>query len=282
MSADADRLPGDRLPGDEGLLFADRTYVEVQALIDDPRPVVLLLPVGSTEPHGPHSPLATDPIISTAMCLRVARRLRADPDVLVSILPDVSYGVTRFTKAWPGAIHIEEQTLLHLLRDICVSLAGQGFPHVVLVNNHFEPEHVKTLHRAMDETERRTGNVVGYLDLTRKRRAQRLTAEVRDGGSHAGQYETSIVLAARPGLIDEGVMATLEPAPKNLAAEIAAGSKDFVDMGLSLAYNGTPAEATAAEGEASLMGLVDMLIGQVRELAAGVGGRDAPGLYIRV
>jgi len=279
VNADAER---DRLPDDQGLFFANRTYAEVQAMIDDPRPVVLLLPVGSTEPHGPHSPLATDPIISTAMCLRVSRQLREDPDVLVSILPDISYGVTRFTRAWPGAIHIEEQTLLALLRDVCISLAGQGLPHVVLVNNHFEPEHVKTLHRAMDEIEQRTGHVVGYLDLTRKQRAQLLTSEVSGGGSHAGQYETSIVLAARPALMHEAVLRTLEPAPKNLAAEIAAGSKDFMDMGLPLAYNGTPADATAEEGHESLATLTAMLTAQVRDLAAGVGGRDGPGLYIRV
>jgi creatinine amidohydrolase len=275
-------LAGDRLPGDEGLYLANRTYAELQRMIDDPRPVVLLLPVGSTEPHGPHSPLATDPIISAEMCVRVARAMRDAPDVQVAVLPEIGYGVTRFTKAWAGAIHIEEETLLALLVDICVSLARQGLPHVVLVNNHFEPEHVATLHRAMDEAQRRTGNLVGYLDLTRKRRAQRLTDEVREGGSHAGQYETSIVLAARPGLIDEQVMATLEPAPKNLAAEIAAGCKDFVEMGLAQAYNGTPAQATAEEGLESLATLTEMLTQQVRDLAAGTGGRDTPGLYVRV
>jgi creatinine amidohydrolase len=272
----------DRLPGDEGLFFANRTFAEVQRMIDDPRPVVLLLPVGSTEPHGPHSPLATDPIISTAMCLRVARALRDDEEVLVSILPDVSYGVTRFTAAWPGHIHVEEETLLAFLRDICVSLAEQGLPHVVFVNNHFEPAHVKTLHRTMDEVEERTGHVVGYLDLTRKRRAAELTDEVREGGSHAGRYETSIVLAARPVLVDEEVLPTLPPAPKNLAAEIAAGKPDFVEMGLPDAYNGTPADATAAEGEESLAALEAMLTRQVRDLAAGTGGRDKPGLYFRV
>jgi creatinine amidohydrolase len=277
----ADRAP-DRIEGDEALFFANRTFAEVQRMIEDPRPVVLLLPVGSTEPHGPHSPLATDPIISTAMCLRVARAMRGDPEVQVSILPDVSYGVTRFTAAWPGHIHIEEETLLAFLRDICVSLAEQGLPHVVLVNNHFEPAHVKTLHRTMDEIEKRTGNVVGYLDLTRKRRAAELTDEVRNGGSHAGQYETSIVLAARPGLIDEGVVYDLPPAPKDLAAEIAAGNMDFVAMGLPDAYNGTPAEATAEEGEESLTTLTAMLTRQVRDLAAGTGGRDTPGMYVRV
>ena len=272
----------ERMPGDEGLYFANRTFAEVRRMIEDPRPVVLLLPVGSTEPHGPHSPLATDPIISAAMCLRVARSLREDPDLQASILPEVGYGVTRFTAAWPGHIHVEEETLLAFLRDICVSLSEQGLPHVVFVNNHFEPAHVRTLHRAMAAAEERTGNVVGYLDLTRKHRAALLTEEVREGGSHAGQYETSIVLAARPGLVDEELMRTLPPAPKNLAAEIAAGRADFVEMGLDDAYNGTPAEATVAEGTRSLAALEEMLTQQVRDLAAGSGGQDGPGLYFRV
>ena len=90
------------------------------------------------------------------------------------------------------------------------------------------------------------------------------------------------MLAARPGLVDEEVMRTLPPAPKNLAAEIAAGCTDFVEMGLPDAYNGTPAEATAAEGEESLAALEAMLTEQVRDLAAGTGGRDEPGLYFRV
>lgn len=275
-------MTADRIPGDEGLFFANHTYAEVEEMIADPRPVVLLLPVGSTEPHGPHSPLATDPIISMEMCLRVARALREDPELQISILPEIAYGVTRFTAAWPGHIHIEEDTLLAFLRDICVSLSEQGLPHVDIVNNHFEPAHVRTLHRAMDAAQESTGNIVGYLDLTRKRRAAKLTDEVREGGSHAGQYETSIVLAARPGLVDEAAMRKLDPAPKNLAAEIAAGCADFVEMGLPEAYNGTPGEATAAEGEQSLAALEAMLAEQVRALAAGTGGRDEPGLYFRV
>jgi creatinine amidohydrolase len=272
----------DRLPGDEGLFFANRTFAEIQQMVEDPRDVVLLLPVGSTEPHGPHSPLSTDVVISEAMCLRVARRLRDDPQLRALILPDVSYGVTRFTKAWAGVIHIEEDTLAALLRDICVSLIGQRLRHIVFVNNHFEPEHVKTLHRAMDDVQERTGQVVGYLDLTRKRRAERLTAEVREGGSHAGQYETSIVLADRPELIDAAVLPSLAPTPVNLAEAIGEGCKDFVEMGLPQAYNGTPADATAEEGHRSLAVLTEMLEQQARDLVAGTGGRDTPGMYVRV
>jgi creatinine amidohydrolase len=261
--------------------FADLTYTRVQELLDGPKTPVLLWPVGSTEPHGPHSPLSTDPIISIGIAERVARRLADDPELAVLILPTLSYGVTRYTAGFAGAIHVSEDTLRRMLVDVCTSLAGQGFPHVVLVNNHFEPEHVQTLHGAIDELEGH-GVRVGYLDLTRRERAQRLTEEFKLGECHAGRYETSLVLAQTPGLVDRDAMARLEYVPVSLPKVIAAGMKDFRQMGLAQAYCGAPAEATAAEGEETYELLADMTIEVVRALVAGTGGRDRSGLFGRV
>ncbi len=265
----------------EELYFADLTYTRIQEILDSPRTPVLLFPVGSTEPHGPHSPLATDPIISIGICERVARRLADDPELEVLILPTLSYAVTRYTAGFPGAIHVEEDTLRAMVVDVCTSLARQGMPHVVLVNNHFEPEHVQTLHRSIDELEE-TGIRVGYLDLTRRERAQRLTEEFRLGECHAGRYETSLVLAQTPALVDRDAMADLEYVPVSLPRAIAAGLKDFRDIGLDRAYCGAPAAATAEEGEESYERLVEMTIEIVRALVAGTGGRDRSGLFGRV
>jgi creatinine amidohydrolase len=149
------------------------------------------------------------------------------------------------------------------------------------VNNHFEPEHVQTLHRAIDELDG-GGIRVGYLDLTRRERAQRLTEEFRLGECHAGRYETSLVLAQEPELVDRDVMGTLPYVPVSLPKVIAAGQKDFRDMGLEKAYCGAPAEATAEEGEESYETLADMTIELVRALVAGTGGRDTSGLFGRV
>src|SRR5579884_1185441 len=104
------------------LHFADLSYAEVQALRDGPQRVVMLLPVGSTEPHGPHSPLSTDPIISAGMCERAVERLRDDPELQALILPALGYGVTRYTRSFPGAIHVSEDALHALLVDIITSL----------------------------------------------------------------------------------------------------------------------------------------------------------------
>src|ERR671910_605960 len=65
---------------------------------------VHLLPLGATEPHGPHAPLATDTLISAGICRRAAERLRGEVDVLV--LPEVSYGVTRYGSDFPGRVSI--------------------------------------------------------------------------------------------------------------------------------------------------------------------------------
>lgn len=261
--------------------FAGLSYVQVQELLDSDRTTVLLFPVGSTEPHGPHSPLATDPIISRGICERVCRSLADDDELRALILPTLAYGVTRYTAGFPGAIHVEEETLRTIVGDVIRSLARQGFPHVVLVNNHFEPEHVQTLHRAIDELEEE-GVRVGYLDLTRGSRARRLTEEFRRGECHAGRYETSLVLADRPELVDRDAAAALPYVAVKLADVIGAGMKDFRDMGLELAYCGSPAEATAEEGEESYAILAEMTIELVRALVAGTGGRDRSGLFGRV
>jgi creatinine amidohydrolase len=264
------------------LYFANRTWTQLREVLESERTPVLLWPVGSTEPHGPHSPLATDPLISIGMCERAARQLADEPQLVAWILPPLSYGVTRYTAAFPGVVHVEEETLHSMLTDVLQSLVRQGFRHNLIVNNHFEPEHVQTIHRAIDTVQEQLGVTTGYLDLTRRRRAERLTDEVREGGSHAGQYETSLILADHPELIDPDALRSLPPVPVNLAKEIGEGGKDFVEMGMSDAYNGTPADATAAEGKEMYAVLTEMLVEQVRDLVAGRGGRDEAGMYGRV
>jgi creatinine amidohydrolase len=242
------------------LYFAELTSPQVAGLLSGPRRPVLLLPVGAIEPHGPHAPLGTDPMISAGVCERVARRLADHPALRALILPALPYGVTRYAQAFPGAVHVSEETLYSIVVDVCTSLIKQGFVDIIVVNNHFEPEHVATLRRAT------TSVNVGYLDLVRRNNAARLTAEFQTGSCHAGQYETSLVLAHRPDLVDRPRMAALPPITVDMPAAMAAGQRDFVAMGMDQAYCGSPAAATAEEGERTFDTLTDMvleLIGQV-------------------
>ncbi len=249
------------------LRFAELAYPDVAALRDGGRTIVLLLPLGATEPHGPHGPLATDTLISTGTCERAAEALADDPDVQALVLPPLAYGVTRYARAFPGAVSIAGSTLRALVAEICGSLAAQGLSRVVLVNNHFEPEQVQTLRGAAEEL----GPGVRLLDLTRRRNAERLTEEFRTGSCHAGRYETSLVLAEEPPLVRRERMTALESKMIDMPAAIAGGRTDFVAMGMDEAYSGAPAEASAEEGERTFATLAEMLVELVREVA----GEDA-------
>jgi creatinine amidohydrolase len=226
--------------------FADLAYPDLEGR----EGAVHLLPLGSTEPHGPHAPLATDAIISVGICRRAAERLRGELDVLV--LPPVPYGVTRYGADFPGAISISEETLRSLVTEIAAS-----FDRVVLVNSHLEPEQVRLL--------RDTG--LPLFDVTRRQVVERLTDEFRAGAGHAGRYETSLVLAERPELIDAGRMRTLEAKMIDMPAAIRSGQTSFVAMGMDQAYAGAPAEATVEEGEATFETLTEMLVELIREVA---------------
>jgi creatinine amidohydrolase len=241
--------------------FADLTSPQVAELLTGPRRPVLLLPVGSVEPHGPHAPLATDLLISAGVCERVVRRLEDDPDVRVLILPALPYGVTRYAAAFPGAVSVSEQVLSALIVDIGNSLAEQGFRHLVVVNNHFEPEHVTAIRRAVDTLG------AGYLDVLRRANAERLTEEFRSASCHGGRYETSLVLADHEELVDVRTMRELPELVVDMAAEIQAGHHDFLAMGMDRAYCGAPAEATAGEGRSTFGTLTEMLIEVIRDVA---------------
>jgi creatinine amidohydrolase len=218
---------------------------------DLPSDAVHLLPLGATEPHGPHAPLATDTLISVGISRRAAERLKGEIPVLV--VPAVPYGVTRYGADFPGAVSISEETLRSLVADI----AG-NFERVVLVNSHLEPEQVRLL-RDLD---------LPLFDVTRRGVAERLTEEFRSGAGHAGRYETSLVLADRPELVHAGRMRTLPAKPIDMPAAIRAGQTSFVAMGMDQAYCGAPAEATAEEGRETFETLSEMLVELIREVAA--------------
>jgi creatinine amidohydrolase len=231
--------------------FADLAYPELESLRD----AVVLLPLGATEPHGPHAPLSTDTLISIGVSERAAARLEGEVTVLV--LPPFAYGVTRYAAAFPGAVSIGDETLRALVTDVRSSLAAQGFSRLVLVNNHLEPEQVRTL-RELD---------LPTLDLTRRANAERLTDEFRSGSCHAGRYETSLVLAVRPELVDRERMSALDAKMVDMPAAIREGRTDFIALGMDQAYCGEPADASAEEGRQTFETLTEMLVELIREVA---------------
>lgn len=243
-------------------IFQNLTWKEAQERIQ--QGVVVILPVGSTEAHGPHLPLATDVIISEEMSQRAAGKLTAQ-GVDTLVLPALAYSVTDFSKDFPGTISIKKETAMALLRDICTSLYEQGIKLVVIANSHLEPEHIQSLNEAIVQVKEATGRDVIFPDKRRRRWASLLTEEFRRGDCHAGSYETSLVMRARPELVRDTVRQELQQVNISIAEKICEGAQTFKEAGGTEAYFGNPGEASLTEGEASYEALSNMLVTAVLE-----------------
>jgi creatinine amidohydrolase len=112
------------------ILLAQRTWPEVRDLLKTNQ--VVLVPVGACEQHGHGIALSTDTISADGLCRRAAALLgdRA------AVAPALPYGVSGHHLAFPGTISLTGPTLATVLAEIVASLAGHGFPRVVLVNGH--------------------------------------------------------------------------------------------------------------------------------------------------
>jgi creatinine amidohydrolase len=234
------------------------------ALAAAKRPVALW-PVGSTEPHGPHLPLATDIILSEENARRAAIALR-ELHVEAFVAPALPYGVTDFAAGFSGALTVPEAALVALIGGVVASLLGDGFHHVCLINHHLEPGQLSALSAAHAQcAARHGGHAVSLPKVISRRWGGRLGAEFRSGACHAGEYEGSLVLAASPHLVDIERALGLPEVPISLSAAIGAGEHTFMAAGADQAYTGRPADATVEEGERLYGVLTEMVVTEVLE-----------------
>ena len=238
--------------------LSDLPWTEVAAL--DRARAVAILPLGAIEAHGPHLPLGTDVIIAEAMA-QTGAGLLAARGLEPLILPPLAYTPAPFAAGFPGTLSLGPDTLTGAVRGIAASLARHGIRILALANAHFDPAQVRALRAAAPGA----AATVVFPDLTRRALAARLTPEFRSGACHAGRYETSIVMAARPELVGESAR-TLPPNPRSLTDAFSAGHRTFETAGGPAAYFGAPAEATAAEGRESIAVLGEILAEAVLEV----------------
>ena len=106
------------------------TWQEMNDAIE--RQPVILLPVGSTEQHGPHLPLDVDVFLCEEVCLETARRMPGK----ALVLPAVSYGLNLHHIDFPGTIHIEPEVFIAFCLNVTKSVAYHGFRRILVVNGH--------------------------------------------------------------------------------------------------------------------------------------------------
>jgi creatinine amidohydrolase len=241
--------------------LARHSTASLEQLTSGKKGVIALVPVGSTEPHGPHLGLGTDVIISAAACLRACELLDKRGTMVGVIAPAISYGVTECATGFAGAVSIPPAVLTAYIAAVCDGLLASGVRHVCLVNNHLEPAHDTAVRAVVTGRETK----VSYACPHTKKWARTLSAEFKSGACHAGRYETSIVMAAAPELVTETLRQRLAPVPISLSEKLKAGINTFEAMGMELAYAGDPAAATVEEGDQLIQRLGEMVVGEVLE-----------------
>ncbi|WP_434422982.1 creatininase family protein [Nannocystis pusilla] len=239
--------------------FAELSYPEVERLLALQQPKVALLPVGSTEAHGPHLPLSTDSLIGEAVVGLAAGEL-AGRGHLAAVLPPIHYAVTEWAKDFAGSTSIGAEVAIGLVLGTCRAMRAMGFDRVVVFTAHLEPDHIASLREVARRYEADTGDTLLFVDTTRRALAARLTPEFQSGSCHAGRYETSLVLAIRPDLVRMDLAAALPEHPVPLAEHIRAGKRGFLECDMPRAYCGAPAAATAEEGREILATLATLVV----------------------
>ncbi|WP_254864056.1 creatininase family protein [Halovivax gelatinilyticus] len=152
---------------------------------------IAVLPVGSTEQHGPHAPLGTDTLAATT----VADAGVSAFDGEVAIAPTLPIGLAREHRHFAGTLWLEPDTFRATVRDCIRSLAHHGFDRVVCVNGH--GGNVDALREVTGEISR-DGDAYA-VSFTWFETVGEHAAEM----GHAGSLETALVRAIEPDLIDE-------------------------------------------------------------------------------
>ncbi len=217
---------------------------------------IALLPVGSTEAHGPHLPLNVDVVLAQEVCKRSSAKLGVD----TVVFPPLTYSLTDFAAPFAGTVSLSAQTAKDLLVGVLRGIARGGFTQLAVVNHHLEPAHFALVHAAAKEANASGAFRVVVPDHRRKPTGPLLGDEFMHGGSHAGWYETALMLAAAPQLVDDAARLALPDNPVDLPAVIKGGATDFHQCGGPLAYFGSPARATAADGERLFEVLVEATV----------------------
>jgi mycofactocin precursor peptide peptidase len=225
--------------------LANRTTPEV------PDGLLLVVPIGSTEQHGPHLPLGTDTIIASRLADELVRRIGAR---LAVIAPVVAIGASGEHQGFPGTLSIGTEVLTGVLVEIGRSACAPGpFGSVLFVNGH----------GGNAEALRNAGRILTGEGRRAYHWSPRLTGSSHD--THAGRIETSLMLHLAPHLVrtelaEIGNVQSIS----DLEPWLRRGGVKLVSANGVL---GDPRSATPELGEELFMSFVDDLEAVARALA---------------
>jgi creatinine amidohydrolase len=180
-------------------LFRDQSWPMLQQHIEQNS--LLILPIGTTEEHGPHCPVDTDARIAEAYGHSLSDVL--SPVVPVLLMDTVRYGYSmKIMKQWPGTIVVRSRVFMDMIFDICTSVLEMGFKKLALLDCH--GHHAGLLNAVLREICDACDTSVAIISPARLSRDEfnAIRKSPPGGAIHADEWETSILLHISPDLVD--------------------------------------------------------------------------------
>jgi creatinine amidohydrolase len=222
-------------------------------LARDPR---LIVPVGTTEQHGPHLPLGCD----TTIVERLADELSAEFGVLRA--PTIEYGVNAATDSvYPGAAYVSRKTLHRVMNDLVGSWEAGGVKEFIIITAHGQDPHQEALSTIHARRAR-----VRTVDIF----AVPLESESGDAAlpAHGGEMDTSLLMYVDPNLVDLKRATDYTPSPGSIKRYLRGSSKAIPSD--SPGSMGHPSMASIDKGQVLYHFIYD-------RIATRVFGRDEAG-----
>jgi creatinine amidohydrolase len=196
------------MPKPPTVFLGEMTNPEVEAFLRGHDTVIV--PVGSTEQHGPHGPLLTDALVPTEVARRVA------PQVGAVVGPTVNYGLSYPHAGFVGVVYLRMSTYAALIEDLCAGYATMGFRRIVFLNGHYDNTYA-IAYACASAAERLPAGTrafpVNYWDgMTPEEGAEFFGPT---SGLHANRAETSAAMAIDAALVDlDAANAEMPPFPE--------------------------------------------------------------------
>lgn len=168
--------------------------------VENFHPEVVVIPLGSTEPHGPHLPYVTDTMDIRALAEHAVSAAN-EKDARVLLLPTLPYGNNVNFKKFPFACRIKVRTLMAIIRDLVEFCVEEGVRKVVFLNGH--GGNTATIQATLREVHDCFQDQI-FVCMTDQGPGggEVYKRHFKDGSLHAGDFETSLVMHLAPHLVD--------------------------------------------------------------------------------
>ncbi|WP_396667190.1 creatininase family protein [Microbacterium sp. R86528] len=180
--------------------LADLSYVDIEEYLKTKD--TILVPMASTEQHGPHLPLYTDTITAVEITNRISEQIGVlhTPPLWAGYSPQHMYGVGQGR----GTITLRASTLLNLMNDVARSLIHHGFSRIIFINGH--GSNTKVVDPVLRKLRYETGALISFVKPFMERYEGILAGLMENPpeetpGWHSSELETSQDLAWNPDLV---------------------------------------------------------------------------------